>query len=204
MRTTSSLLGLFALALAACSSSDNDADPGSVEMGGTGGQSSVPVTSVASMTGPLSGRDTSIHANIVISDLADTCGTFVADKKHNAERASSTTTTLLFGLDSRTLATGDYSINYRWGREPPLEGRFATAAITTNDAKCTTELATSTSGEINVEEVDDTGVQGTFSVQFEDGTMLDGTFDAPSCPDYLNVVPDRDAPDAPVCTPREE
>jgi hypothetical protein len=202
------------LILAGCGSESPDgnadgtggAGSGGAGSGGasTGGTTQLPVASLASMLEPMAERSDGTLATVVFSNLADSCEAAIDARRRNTEHAHTAATVLVFGLNSsRTLETGTYAMSHRYGREPPATGRFATAAMTVSDGSCSTGVSSSTSGSIEVDTVSDEGVSGSFSLQFENGTALQGEFDAPDCPGYATTLRDADAPEDKQCLPQE-
>lgn len=201
MRATALLMGCAVLSLlSGCGSDSNEAggsggSGGADGAGGSDGKLQVPVTSLTSMRVELSDRTDAAAANVVFSNLDDTCEALVIGKKRNTEHASYTATYLEFGVNGAgDIETGNYGITHRFGRTPPQSGRFATAATTVNDAQCNQARSVAASGSITVDSVDGSSLKGSFSIQFENGQLMTGDFDAPDCPEFATTTPDEDAP----------
>ena len=138
------------------------------------------------------------YGGVTLADLSNLCATAIEITKHNSDFANARSLLLSFAPNNgaKALELGSYPVIAQ-----PASGHFAQAQFAAHNAQCSGSATNAISGSIVLTNIDAVGLKGTFSLNFPDGDVLSGAFNAPACNELLTTQQDPSAPAQKVCNP---
>ncbi|WP_394824811.1 hypothetical protein [Pendulispora albinea] len=189
---SASLASAFAAAalIVACSSDDKSLGGTNSASGQVDGRSlnvqDAVITSYPRAASPWGGTELAPKLHIALSSAGALC-VHHEEAEGFIRHKNETWLALSVHSPGKPLETGKYPINRAPRRE---DGRYASAQFNVVDAACaSTSSKNATGGSVTLTSLSDSDASGTYSLTFEGGGALEGSFSRVFCPD----VPDRNA-----------